>query len=190
MAYIHKSPDTGIFSARVKGLKNQKNKEKMITLRTSDQNIAKKRLMIVKSKEPLIKDRFHSRAEIHSMFDWLDESDLSARDYEHQDIPNYSFVYIISAKNTNYYKIGKSDIVENRLREIQTSCMFDLEIIYKYKFYEKYVYKVEKSIQKSLSFYQTPSKNEWFKLRKSELLSVSKILTQYLAIYSKDGNNI
>ena len=100
MAYIHKSPDTGIFSARVKGLKNQKNKEKMITLRTSDQNIAKKRLMIVKSKEPLIKDRFHSRAETHSMFDWLDESDLSARDYEHQDIlyplqqRPYTFVFL------------------------------------------------------------------------------------------------
>ena len=184
MAYLHKSISTGIYSARIKGLKNQKTKEKSITLMTDNKALAKKRLEQVNKMSKKIKNRFHSRAEIYSMFDWLDESDINYNSEANRAANSFSYVYIINAEGTNNYKIGKANCTQERVSHLQVGAWRKLIIVYSFKFDNDYVFLVENSIHKSLAPLICKSKNEWFCLTKKQLDCLSDILKGYYDFYS------
>lgn len=187
MAYLHKSKDTGIYSARIKGLKNQEIKEKSITLMTDDNDLAKHRLKMVNKVAEKFKKRFYSRVEIYSMFDWLDESDINHNIKTNRGINSFSYVYIINAKGTNNYKIGKAMSTEERIKDLQVGAWRKLIIAYSFKFDNDYVHMIENSIHKSLAPCVCEAKNEWFCLTKKQLEHLADILRGYVNFYSSSS---
>ena len=184
MAYLHKSKNTGIYSARIKGLKNQKIKEKSINLMTGEKALAKHRLKIVNKVAEKFKKRFYSRVEIYSMFDWLDESNVNYSIETNRGINSFSYVYIINAKGTNNYKIGKAMSTEERIKDLQVGAWRKLIIEYSFKFDNDYVHMIEHSIHKSLAPCVCEAKNEWFCLTKKQLEYLSDILRGYVNFYA------
>ena len=175
MAYLYKSKDTGIYNARIKGLKNQKIASKSITLMTKDLIVAEERLGAVNKVEQKIKDRFYSKDEIYSMFNWLRESNAEKKlmaDYKsevNKVVNDFSYIYIINAKGTNNYKVGKANCTQERATQLQVGSWRKLIIMYSFKLNKDYVHMIEHSIHKTLSPYICEAKNEWFCLTKKQL---------------------
>ena len=199
MAYLKTDKD-GKMYVYIKGLKNQRYKSKSIPLLTRNKSIAESRLSMVKKKESLIKYDYIPQCELYSMFTWLREdkkivgstegsfnrlsSESKKRAISNDITENrYSYIYIIHASGTNFYKIGKANSLSGRVRTLQTNCMYKLNAIYNFKFPENATISIEKSIQNTLSIYQTESSNEWFIFANSQLENIVSILKAYANIY-------
>ena len=74
------------------------------------------------------------------------------------------FVYIISNKNfPNFYKIGVTTDIKNRLRTYQTSSPFrDYKI--EYYIFHPDCYKAEKMIEEQMKYFALSRKNEWYEI--------------------------
>ena len=55
-----------------------------------------------------------------------------------------AFIYILKAKKTDYYKIGVSNNIKNRIRNIQVGCPYELEEFYSVIARRKKAYKIER----------------------------------------------
>jgi hypothetical protein len=93
------------------------------------------------------------------------------------------YLYIINAIGTDYYKIGMSNRVENRLQGLQTSSPFQLKIIKKFVCVNKRL--VEKSIHAYLK--NKKIRSEWFELLENDLNDCIKKVNEL--IYEIDKTN-
>ena len=78
-------------------------------------------------------------------------------------------IYLIKAQELNLYKIGFSKSAQKRVKQLQTGCPYQLEIVSIYE-PKKFPNKVEKVMHRSMSIYKkdednTELKGEWFDLR-------------------------
>lgn len=74
------------------------------------------------------------------------------------------FIYIVSNKAfPNFYKIGVTNDIKNRLRTYQTSAPYR---DYKIEYYIKHpdCYKAEQQIREMMDHFALEIKNEWFKV--------------------------
>ena len=71
-----------------------------------------------------------------------------------------SYVYFIQDKMSNMIKIGKANDVEKRLKQLQTSCPYELELLSYIPGDES----LEKDIHKKFSEYR--HRGEWFMPKK------------------------
>jgi len=101
---------------------------------------------------------------------------------------NKKCLYIIRCNNSNFYKIGISEIPEERLQALQIGCPYPLSLIYKRYFKEPT--KVEKLFHKK---YHSQQKNgEWFELSESEiyLIQQGQLMDNLLPNYTPMLNKI
>jgi hypothetical protein len=82
-------------------------------------------------------------------------------------------IYLIRANEINLYKIGISKNANNRIKQLQTGCPYQLEIVQIFE-PKKFPYKVEKIMHRSMSIYKqnedlTKLKGEWFDLKNNEI---------------------
>ena len=83
-------------------------------------------------------------------------------------------IYLIKAQEINLYKIGYSKDSKNRIKQLQTGCPYQLELINVYKA-RKFPFKVEKIMHRSMHIYKKDEslnvlKGEWFDLNNSDVL--------------------
>lgn len=83
-----------------------------------------------------------------------------------------SFVYIIKVINTQYYKIGESSNPQDRIKNIQVSIPFDLELIYFKKVNQSKL--VESYIQSF--FIRKHIRGEWFELNIDDINDIKEFL--------------
>lgn len=200
MAYLKINKDGKIYGY-IKGLKNQKYKSKSIPLLTRDKSIAESRLLEVKKNESLIKYKYIPQSDLYSMFFWLREDNeiVGSPDISFNKLTveskkraissdiaenRYSYIYIVHASGTNFYKIGKANSLSERVKTLQTNCMYKLNPLYRFKFPENVTFTIERSIQNTLAVYQTESLNEWFMFGNTQLESIVGILKAYTNIYN------
>ena len=93
--------------------------------------------------------------------------------------PNSS-VYFIKIKDTNYYKIGVSQNIKRRIRDIRSFIPFEIELINIVK--TNIAYDVEYELMKSFKQYQM--KGEWFDLPFCAITKINGILKE-LKTYKK-----
>ncbi len=74
------------------------------------------------------------------------------------------YIYLIRCAENNFYKIGISKNVEQRLKQIQTSVPDKVYLVNKYE--SQYAYKIEKALHNFFKLYHR--NNEWFELSISE----------------------
>jgi len=91
------------------------------------------------------------------------------------------FVYIIRIINTRFYKIGISNNVEIRLKDLNTATPFEMKIIFKKEFKDYHL--VENYIQNT--FINKHIRGEWFELSIYDINSIKEFLTNL-----KKRNNI
>ena len=82
-------------------------------------------------------------------------------------------IYLIKAQDINLYKIGISKSATNRLKQLQTGCPYQLELISVYE-PKKFPYKIEKIMHRSMSIYKKDEDSvslmgEWFDLQTEEI---------------------
>jgi hypothetical protein len=94
-----------------------------------------------------------------------------------------SFVYIIQNTSTNIYKIGVSDNVDMRIKNLQTANGFPLLIID--KFICNNAFNMENQIHKLLKEYKLTG--EWFILTQEDLDNVRKMIKELII---QDEKNI
>lgn len=70
-------------------------------------------------------------------------------------------IYILNIEGTNIYKIGTSQNVSRRIKDISASNPFHIDIIYLQK--SVFAYEIEQSIHKLIDDFHI--KNEWFKIK-------------------------
>ena len=82
-------------------------------------------------------------------------------------------IYLIKAKDINLYKIGISKNATKRVKQLQTGCPYELELI---SFYEpkKFAFKIEKIMHRSMSIYKKDEDlnslmGEWFDLQAKDV---------------------
>lgn len=69
------------------------------------------------------------------------------------------FVYVLRAKGTNFYKIGRTEqSIENRVRSLQTGCPYKIEILHRIE--TNYPLNMERAFHDYLDGCQTVG--EWF----------------------------
>jgi hypothetical protein len=96
-------------------------------------------------------------------------------------------IYLIKAQEIYLYKIGITKNIKRRLKQLQTGCPFQLEIV---AFYEpsNFVTKIEKILHRSFACYQkSPDfyelQGEWFDLP-------NNIASEFLKICQENENNL
>ncbi|MBL4823316.1 MAG: GIY-YIG nuclease family protein [Colwellia sp.] len=77
--------------------------------------------------------------EFNKITSLLDYSNISEKD-DIKSLSNFEqfianneaprFIYLIRCKSTNFYKIGKTNNIDVRLRDLQTGCPFELKVIF------------------------------------------------------------
>ena len=82
-------------------------------------------------------------------------------------------IYLIKANDINLYKIGISKNAINRLRQLQTGCPYQLELISVYE-PKNFSNKIEKIMHRSMSIYKKDEDSislmgEWFDLQQKEI---------------------
>lgn len=82
-------------------------------------------------------------------------------------------IYLIKAQDINLYKIGISKNARNRVKQLQTGCPYQLELMEVYE-PKKFPYKIEKIMHRSMSIYKkdedlTSLMGEWFDLQPKEI---------------------
>jgi len=82
-------------------------------------------------------------------------------------------IYLIKAQDINLYKIGISKNARNRVKQLQTGCPYQLELMEIYE-PKKFPYKIEKIMHRSMSIYKkdedlTSLMGEWFDLQQKEI---------------------
>lgn len=82
------------------------------------------------------------------------------------------FVYIIRIINTKYYKIGISNNVESRLKELNTATPFEMKIIFKKYFKDFHL--IENYVQNT--FINKHVRGEWFELSIYDVNSIKTFL--------------
>lgn len=85
------------------------------------------------------------------------------------------YVYLIKAKDYNFYKIGFSTNVKRRLRDINASNPFEIEIIEIYKGLT--AYDLEQSIH--LKYNKDRIKNEWYKFNANQVNEIVKLINSH-----------
>jgi hypothetical protein len=95
----------------------------------------------------------------------------NAKKVNKKRFPN-SCIYIIRIKNTNYYKIGVSQNYKRRLRDIESSMPFTIELITIKKV--KDAYNIETTLHDT--FKQKYIKSEWFNLNELDIKKAKKII--------------
>ena len=78
-------------------------------------------------------------------------------------------IYLIKAQDINLYKIGISKNAVNRVKQLQTGCPYQLELMSIYE-PKKFPYKIEKIMHRSMSIYKKDEDSislmgEWFDLQ-------------------------
>jgi len=97
-----------------------------------------------------------------------------------------SFIYIIRCDNQNLFKIGISNNVDKRLKQLQTGNPYKLKCIYKIKSLEIKASKIEATIHQFLK--EANKKhvlNEWFNLSDDEVFNLAKCLNNFLMSHTK-----
>ena len=79
------------------------------------------------------------------------------------------YVYVIKCQD--YYKIGKANNVDSRLRDLQVSNPYDLELIKTFEVDDGF--RFEKFLHKT--FKNKHSRGEWFKLSREDLVKIEKM---------------
>lgn len=99
---------------------------------------------------------------------------LNARIVNEKRFPNAS-IYIAQIKEYNLYKIGVSQNVERRFRDIANLSPFKIELLFTKQIQKPYdlELKLHKSQEKNYI------KSEWFKLTEKELLNVFEIINNW-----------
>ncbi len=82
--------------------------------------------------------------------------------------PNKIYIF----KANKYYKIGKCNNVKRRVKQLQTGCMFDIEILDYFEVTD--ATKTEKELHEKYKHKQI--KGEWFKLTKKDVMDIRKII--------------
>lgn len=82
-------------------------------------------------------------------------------------------IYLIKAQEINLYKIGFSKNANKRIKQLQTGCPYQLEIVSIYE-PKMFPYKVEKVMHRSLSIYKKDEDEaslmgEWFDLKNEDV---------------------
>mgnify|MGYP000205056252 CR=1 FL=1 len=105
-----------------------------------------------------------------------------------------NYVYLIGNKNVGVYKIGATKSPENRLKTNQTSCPYELEIIYVFK--SEYAYKLEKVLHKDFFLFKKDEndnkiRGEWFSLTNEQIENFKDkcILYENNFKFLKESNN-
>lgn len=80
------------------------------------------------------------------------------------------WLYVL--KCGEFYKIGVSNWVEKRVKQIQNGNPYKVEVIIKYHYENSYY--LEKLFHQK--FFRKNTGGEWFKLSKKEILEIKKIL--------------
>ena len=105
-------------------------------------------------------------------------------------------IYLIKAHDIDLYKIGFSKNSRKRVKQLQTGCPYQLEIMNIYE-PQKFPYKVEKIMHRSMSIYKrdvdsTKLKGEWFDLKNEQIvnfLSNCKKAEETLIYLHEAGNH-
>jgi hypothetical protein len=82
------------------------------------------------------------------------------------------YVYIIRIINTKFYKIGISNNVESRLKELNTATPFDMTIVFKKHFKDFHL--IENYVQNT--FINKHIRGEWFELSVYDVNSIKSFL--------------
>lgn len=69
-------------------------------------------------------------------------------------------IYLIKESENNYYKIGVSKNIKQRVKQLQTGSAGDIQILNSYK--SEYAHKIEKALHRK--YFQYNIKGEWFDL--------------------------
>lgn len=94
----------------------------------------------------------------------IDDSLLKKKSHTAKSMPNTKppdTIYVLNISGTNIYKIGTSQNVKRRIKDICVANPFHIDVIYINKMI--FAYEVEQSIHKLLDEYHV--KNEWFKIK-------------------------
>ena len=97
-----------------------------------------------------------------------------------------TFIYIIRCDKQNLFKIGISNNVDKRLKQLQTGNPYKLKCIYKIKSLEIKASKIEATIHQFLK--EANKKhvlNEWFNLSDDEVFNLAKCLNKFLMSHTK-----
>ena len=87
-------------------------------------------------------------------------------------------IYLIRAQEIYLYKVGITKDIKQRLKQLQTGCPYQLEVIDMYE-PKEFVSKIEKMLHRRFSCYQTKDfskiQGEWFDLPNDTVLNFKKI---------------
>jgi predicted small secreted protein len=84
-------------------------------------------------------------------------------------------IYLIKESENNYYKVGVSGNINQRIKQLQTGSAGTIELIEKYP--SKYSHKIEKALHRKYQQYNV--KGEWFNLPESMLNDFIKDCEMY-----------
>ena len=97
------------------------------------------------------------------------------------------YLYIIRCNNSDFYKIGISEIPEERLQTLQIGCPYPLSLVYK-KYFKKPT-KVERLFHKK--YHDKQKIGEWFRLSEGEIYRIQQgqlidnLLPNYIPMLNK-----
>lgn len=103
---------------------------------------------------------------------------VNARNVNASKFPNSSF-YIFHIDNSDLWKLGVSQNIERRLRDINNSMPFTVSLIYSQKIENTYKFEELIHDQYKSKFIQ----NEWFKLTEDDVVEIMvdcKLSEQYI----------
>jgi predicted small secreted protein len=85
------------------------------------------------------------------------------------------YIYLIKESENNYYKVGVSSNITQRIKQLQTGFAGTIELIEKYP--SEYSHKIEKSLHRKYNQYNI--KGEWFNLPDSVINDFIKDCSVY-----------
>lgn len=86
---------------------------------------------------------------------------------------HYFILYILRDGNTNNYKIGKTNNLKRRMKELQTGCPHKLEVIKLWKHTRKdKIARYERVLQNYYTKYSKHTKGEWFELTEEDITTL------------------
>jgi len=105
----------------------------------------------------------------------IKEAILRLEKHQSKNIKEKGYLYLIECNN--YYKIGITQNIEQRLLQFKTFIPMDVELIFKEKFNYIYKSKIERELHKE--FKHKHYKGEWYNLNKRDIDKIKQRLNGY-----------
>lgn len=96
----------------------------------------------------------------------LSRAERPPRPVDEYRVRPQSYVYVIKCRE--FYKIGKADEVESRIKDLQIGCPYKLELLHKFEL-ESPAKACQLEAELHRVFYKKNGIGEWFKLTLNEI---------------------